>query len=248
MKITDFKIQKLETVTSTNDYLKALVKQGECKPIIVIADTQTKGRGTKNRSFVSDKGGLYLSILLPPCDTKFITPMTAVAVSDTVEQLSNKITQIKWVNDIYLSGKKLSGILCETVFSPKLDKPYVIVGVGLNLFKPKDDFNDEIKDIAIALFEKENTAIKQEFIDALIGNFICYFNGLSEKSFLEKYRTKNFILGKKVTVIMGDQKTDALAVLVDDDCRLVVKFPDGSKKAVNSGEVILKNYAKRLKF
>lgn len=241
MNINDFKIERLLTVTSTNDYLKALVKQGKCEPTIVIADAQTKGRGTKNRSFISEKGGIYLSILLPPCEMDLITPMTAVAVSDTVEQISGKTTQIKWVNDVYLSDKKLSGILCETVFSPESSKPYVIVGIGLNLFKPKDDFSDEIKDIAISLFETENIAIKESFINTLIKKFFYYFNCLSEKCFLEKYRTKNFILGKTVTVITGDEKTDALALLVDDNCRLIVKFPDGSEKALNSGEVILKN-------
>ncbi|MBQ4118856.1 MAG: biotin--[Clostridia bacterium] len=240
MNITDFKIERLLTVNSTNDYLKTLVKQGECEPIIVIADAQTKGRGTKNRSFISQKGGLYLSILLPPCETNLITPMTAVAVSDTVEQISGKTTQIKWVNDVYLRGKKLSGILCETVFSPKSNKPYLIVGIGLNLFKPNDDFSDEIKDIAISLFETEDIAIKERFINTLIKNFFKYFNCLSEKCFLEKYRAKNFILEKTVKVIIGNEKTDAIAVAIDDYCRLIVKFPDGSEKALNSGEVILK--------
>lgn len=240
MKITDFKFEKLETVGSTNDYIKELVKQGKCEPIIVISNAQTKGRGTKNRSFISEKGGLYLSILLPPCVTDFITPMTAVAVSDTVEQLTDKDPQIKWVNDVYLSGKKLAGILCETVFSRAGENPYVIVGIGINLFKPENDFSDEIKDIAISLFEFEDAFIKEKFIDTLIQNFLYYFNSLSEKSFFEKYRAKNFILGKTVTVIANNTNTDAVASSIDDDCRLIVKFPDGSQKALNSGDVILK--------
>lgn len=240
MKITDFKFKKLETVSSTNDYLKNLVKQGECTPTIVIADSQTKGRGTKNRSFISEKGGLYLSILLPPCDPQFITPMTAVAVSDTVEQICGKITQIKWVNDIYLSGKKLSGILCETVFSMNSDQPYIIVGIGINLFKPKGDFKEEIKDVVISVFDDENAEIKEKFIKILIEKFLYYFDRLEKKSFLEKYRNKNFILGKQVTVIANNNKTDATAFSIDDDCRLVVRFIDGSEKALNSGDVILK--------
>ncbi len=238
MNINDFKFIKLETVSSTNDYLKSLVKQGECEPSIVIAESQTKGRGTKNRNFISQKGGIYLSILLPACDPKFITPMTAVAVSETVEQISGKTTQIKWVNDIYLSQKKLSGILCETVFYN--DKPYTIVGIGVNLFKPESDFPNEVKDIAVSLFDTFNNEIKEKFITGLINNFLIFFNSLNEKSFLGKYRNKNFILGKTVTVVFNNIKTEALAVSIDVDCRLIVILPDGSQKALNSGEVILK--------
>ena len=240
MKITDFKFVRLETVTSTNDYLKNLVKQGNCEPKIVIAESQTKGRGTKSRSFISEKGGLYLSILLPPCDPRFITPMTAVAVSETVEKISGKATQIKWVNDIYLSGKKLSGILCETVFSNNNDKPYVIVGIGVNLFKPKSDLSFEIKDIAVSLFDSFDYEIKERFSNSLVNNFLEFFNSLSDKSFLEKYRDKNFVLGKSVTVILNNTETDAVAISIDDECRLVVKFSDGTEKALNSGEIILK--------
>ncbi len=240
MNITDFKIIKLDTVDSTNNYLKTIVKKGECSPTIVISDCQTAGKGTRNRTFISKKGGLYLSILLPPCDTRFITPMTAVAVSDSVEQMSGRTTEIKWVNDIYLNGKKLSGILCEAVFSENVEKPYVIVGIGVNLFLPKDNFSTEIKDIAISLYDTENDDIKEKFFNTLITNFLQYYDTLGNKTFLEKYRNKNFVLGKTVTVVFENKKTDAVAVSIDDECRLVVRFDDGSQKALNSGDVLLK--------
>ncbi len=240
MKIEDFEIIKLETVDSTNDYLKRLVKKGESKPKIVISDIQTNGKGTKNRSFVSEKGGIYLSILLPYFDASFITPMTAVAVSDTIDKFATEKTKIKWVNDIYLKNKKVCGILCESVYSDFCDKPFIIVGIGINLFKPEKDFAAKIKNIAISIFDYEDKAVKERFVSLLINNFLFYFNGLDKKTFLEKYRNNNLVIGKRVKVFYDNKEREGIAVEVDSECRLKVKFSESEEKLLSSGDVILK--------
>ncbi len=241
MKRQDFKIQRLNIVDSTNDYLKNLVKSGDCEPKIVIANMQTNGKGTKNRSFISKEGGIYLSILLKPFEANLITPMTAVAVSDTIEQISNKKTEIKWVNDVYLNSKKVCGILCESVFSDNSEKPFIIVGIGVNLFTPKGGFDSQISNISTSVFEKENSSIKEKFIDELLNNFFNYFNASNQKAFIKKYRDKNLLLGKKVTVIHNNINIDGVAVDIDDNCHLAVKFDDGSIKYFSSGDIFLKN-------
>lgn len=236
-------IIKLDTVTSTNDYLKQLAKDGALPNTVVIADAQTVGRGTKNRSFISEKGGVYMSILVKPelsgFDATLVTSATAVAVSDAIAQISGKEPQIKWVNDVYLDNKKVCGILCESVIIKGV-MSIIIVGIGVNLFRPKNDFTNEIKDIAISVFEEENSELKEKFINLLIEKFFDYFENLKEKTFLPKYRERNLVLGREVSVIAGTGTTSAKAISIDDCCRLLVEFPDKTKMTLSSGEVTIK--------
>ncbi|MBR6565138.1 MAG: biotin--[Clostridia bacterium] len=241
MKKEDIKIITLSSVTSTNDYLKNLAKDNETYNIVVIAEEQTNGKGTRGRSFISQKGGIYLSILLRTdlqgFDATAITPLTAVAVSDAIEQISGKKSQIKWVNDIYLDNKKVCGILCESVISSDGKTNYIIVGIGVNLFKPTANFDDSIKDIATYVFEEQNQNIREEFISLLLENFFKYYNALPKKSFFQKYRERNLVIGKKVFI---NSQTQATALDIDNDCRLIVELPDKTKKALSSGDVTVK--------
>lgn len=235
---------KLSNVSSTNDYLKELFRSGETGTVVAIAEEQTGGRGTRNRSFVSKKGGVYLSILVNAqnigVDHTLITPMTAVAVSDTIEKISNISTDIKWVNDIYISGKKVSGILCESLFLNDGDGPFIIVGIGVNLFKPVGGFGEEIENIATYIFEEYNDSIKKEFIELLINNFFTYFNEIANKSFLEKYKNKNLILGKNIIISSEEVNVESKAIAIDDNCHLIVEFPNKTQKTISSGDVFVK--------
>lgn len=244
MSTLNVKIIKLALVNSTNDYLKQLAHLGESAPLVVVADEQTGGKGTKNRSFISKKGGIYLSILIKPkaqgFDATLVTPMTAVAVLDTIEQFTDKSIGIKWVNDIYSDGKKCAGILCESVINENGQMPYIVVGIGVNLFAPYGGFSPEIKDIAINILEEYNAEIKERFVNALIDNFFKYYQNIENKTFLQKYRDKNLVLGKNVTVADSQGHRSALALAIDDNCRLLVEFEDKTKKYLSSGEVSLK--------
>ncbi len=242
MSTYNIEIIRLPVIDSTNNFLKSLAKDGVNTPVVVIADEQTGGRGTKNRSFISKKGGIYLSILIKSQEKGFnstlITPMTAVAVSDTIEQIANINTGIKWVNDIYIDNKKVAGILCESVILPEDENPHIIVGIGVNLFKPCGGFEKEIEDIAISVYDNPDEAIKEEFINLLLKNFFKYYENIGSKTFLEKYKLKNLVLGEKVTVIQGENRFPAKAIDIDDNCRLLVELSDKSHKWLNSGEVI----------
>ncbi len=239
----NIKIINLETVTSTNDYLKQLAKDGAEEKTVVIAKSQTAGKGTKNRSFISRNGGVYLSILIKPelsgFDATFVTSATAVAVSDAIDQISGRKTQIKWVNDVYLDNKKVSGILCESVVQ-KGEISFIIVGIGVNLVRPEGDFDSDIKDIATCVFEEENAQKREEFINTLIVNFFYYFENLKEKTFLPKYRERNLVLGKEIMVISPNCEKSARALEIDDNCRLLVEYPDKSREYLSSGEVSVK--------
>ncbi|MBR6533303.1 MAG: biotin--[Clostridia bacterium] len=239
----NFEIINLESVSSTNDYLKQLAKGGAKENTVVIANNQTNGKGTKGRSFVSQNGGVYLSVLVKPklqgFDATLITSATAVAVSDAINEISGKDAQIKWVNDVYLDNKKVSGILCESVIING-EIAFIIVGIGVNLFKPENDFPPEIKDIATYVLELENPEIKEKFIEILINNFFKYFEDLENKSFLQKYRDKNLVTGREITVISSTGERKGRALLIDDNCRLLVEYPDKTLEYLSSGEVSIK--------
>ncbi len=243
LKNNSANIVLLDSVSSTNDYLKDYAKMGAKEKTIVISCVQTKGKGTKNRTFISREGGVYLSILLRPqfngFDATLITPMTAVAVGDAINQISGKTPQIKWVNDLYLDGKKVCGILCEAGFDNN-GKPFVIVGIGVNLFKPKGDFDPEIVDIATSVFDQENMQIKEEFTAFLIDTFFSYYEKIGSKTFLEKYRNSNLVLGKEISFLIDEKWQIGKAVSIDDNCRLIVELPDKSIKVLSSGDVVVK--------
>ena len=168
-----------------------------------------------------------------------ITSATAVAVSDAINEISGKDAQIKWVNDVYLDNKKVSGILCESVIING-EIAFIIVGIGVNLFKPENDFPPEIKDIATYVLELENPEIKEKFIEILINNFFKYFEDLENKSFLQKYRDKNLVTGREITVISSTGERKGRALLIDDNCRLLVEYPDKTLEYLSSGEVSIK--------
>ena len=113
----------VDSVESTNTALKQMAADGADEGTVLIAKSQTKGRGRLGRSFVSDDGGLYLSLLLRPKSSAeaslLITVAAAVSVAVAIENICQKNCQIKWVNDIYLNGKKVSGILTEGAINPQ---------------------------------------------------------------------------------------------------------------------------------
>ena len=134
-----YDILYLDTVDSTNEYLKRNADKLN-KNTVVVARTQTNGKGRLGRHFQSDDGGLYMSVFLKPHlspeQSLFITPAAAVAVAKAVENVCKKQTEIKWVNDVYINSKKVSGILAES----KIDSngnalEYVVLGIGINLFQ-----------------------------------------------------------------------------------------------------------------
>lgn len=140
---------------STNTLLREKANNGFPEGTVVLANTQTKGRGRRGRSFYSPADtGLYLSVLLRPDgmipdQAVKITTMAAVAVCEAVEKISGKETWIKWVNDIYQEGRKISGILTEASISMENGSvEYVILGIGVNVYPPKGGFPEDIRETA----------------------------------------------------------------------------------------------------
>lgn len=241
MNNKNIKIEVLQTIDSTNNYLKQKALDGEGENYVVLALEQTAGKGTRGRSFSSVKGGVYLSILIKPDLENFnpalITTATAVAVTDSILELFKLDTKIKWVNDVYLNNKKVCGILCESVLDSFNNPQFVIVGIGVNLFKPINDFPSEIKDIATYISEGYSVELFEKFTASVINNFYKYLNS---KNHLKLYCERSLILGKEILVSKNNETRTARALEIDNNCRLLVEFENGDKENLSSGDVTVR--------
>lgn len=238
-------IQVLDTVTSTNDLAK--LKTLSHRPIAIIANRQTSGRGRLGRAFESPGGtGLYITIALKPTfdldKALYVTMASAVATCRAIEKVCSVHTRIKWVNDVFYKQKKVCGILTEaqTNFETgKIDS--LIIGTGINCFP--GSFPDEIKHIVGCLSESTKSFSRSSLAAEMINETINILDDIQEKKFFTEYRTRCFILGKEIKIHpnYNDNGILASAIDIDDDGGLVVKYLQGPKngeiETLHTGEI-----------
>lgn len=235
-----------EHVTSTNTVLKELAMEGAAEGSVLIALQQNGGRGRQDRSFVSPEGGLYLSMLLTPrCDPQqslSLTPCAAVAVHRAIDKLCGIQADIKWPNDLLIRGKKVCGILCESLFFQGQQK--LVVGVGLNVSTPPEAFGAELSHTAGSMLSLTGAAPSiEEAAEVLILELDrMYDNWQSDyRCCLDEYRAHCISCERPVLLIRGDEKKEAYALGIDEDYALVVRYEDGSEETIKTGEVSLRN-------
>lgn len=238
------RVTVVNSASSTNTELWKKAMDGAENGTVLIARSQTMGKGRMGRSFSSEEGGLYMSLLLRPDlkpeDTALITPLAALAVAKAIESNLGKDAKIKWVNDVYCDGKKVCGILTEANINPAILKTeFVIVGIGLNVYEPVGGFPDELRDIAAALLKRHDA--HDGLMDTLAADIVKGITALAEtplnKDVLSEYQRRCFIIGKEIDVYRGNESYGALAVGVDDRYALIVETEDGARHTLNSGEV-----------
>lgn len=164
------KVIYFSSLSSTNDVARELALQGEAEGTVIVADEQTKGRGTKGRSWFSAASlGLYASIILRPKRSQLsLLPLAmGLACRQTLEEIYFLKVALKWPNDLIIHKKKVGGLLLESSFSG--DKPvYAILGLGLNLNHEAKDFPEELRDVAISLRQACGRKINRgEILDQL---------------------------------------------------------------------------------
>lgn len=235
-----YDMEHIKSVTSTNDIVKELAKDGKDEGYVLIADSQTQGKGRLSRSFYSpDNSGIYMSILLRPKlqakDFPLITTCCAVAVAKAIEKVFRIDTKIKWVNDIYISGKKVSGILVESGISN--DSSFAVVGIGVNVSVPKDNFPDEIKDKAGAILNYRDDELKNKLTASILNEFYSIYSHIDDKSFYNDYKNRSFILGKRISFEKNAVTHNVTAIDIDENFGLVVKDENGKVFTLNTGEV-----------
>ena len=213
------KVIEAESIDSTSTRLKELAEDGAPEGIVLLADEQTAGRGTGQRGFFSPAGeGLYLSVLLrpkaPAAELLTLTGRCAVAVREGIETACGAPCRIKWLNDVYLNGRKVCGILAE--LSPRLD--WVVIGVGINLSQSAATFEaNGLGEIATSLAAEGYPVCREKLLAAVLeelGKMYAIFPA-GRAEYLARYRANCLTPGRPVG--------QGTAVEIDDDFALVVE-------------------------
>ncbi len=240
LRIFDY-INVLEVTTSTNDYLKEL-DSGNYKAI-VFAKEQTKARGRRGRTWISDFGGcLMFSFKLTPklslSNISFLTQLCAVSLHKTMLELigDNVDLKIKWPNDLMLNSKKICGVLCESEIATDVE-PSVIIGIGLNVFGEIDD--ERISDIASTIESELSIKIDvAKFMYSFIEDFFNRLTTLENTGKINQadidYINQNFY--NKGKFITGTAFTGKL-LEVDSEGALLLEKEDGSVHRHMFGDV-----------
>ena len=209
-----YRMIHLSETDSTNEYAKRLARDGAEDRTVIIADSQSAGKGRLGRSFDSRKGkGVFMSILIRPHITleqvSRLTLVAAVAVYEAIEKFCGLKTGIKWPNDIVVDGKKLCGILTE-MSADSTGVKYVVVGIGVNVLN--ESFSEELSDLATSIYMCTGKKCSiEELIDVILECF-------------EKYYVKYLSVGT-LTVIRDIYDAN----LIHTNCTI---------KAINCNEVI----------
>ncbi len=232
--------QQLE---STNTLAAKMAKEGALEGTLVLAEQQKKGRGRMGRDFVCPSGGLWFSIILRPeiramLATR-ITYIFAVAVAETINQLTEIKAEIKWPNDILIDNKKVCGILTE--ISAEIDLVnYLIVGVGINLNFSSEIFSGELENRATTLLTELGSKVNRaEFLQKLLKNIEeLYFKLDDFENVLSRWKELNCTLGKVVTIKDNQRELTGKAIDINQDGALILEV-DNEKRKVYSGDLAI---------
>ena len=257
----------LEETGSTNTVLLSSAMEHAPTGTVAVADMQTAGRGRMGRAFYSPKGhSVYLSYLirpqtisessrnenLPAIDSSpslyspaawtSLTSCAAVAVANAIETVSSLRPRIKWVNDLYIEEKKITGILTQMDIEPEsAHVRRIVIGIGVNANGKNDDFPPELQGIAGTLESACGHPVSRSLLAAemiIELDRMAFSWPACRDDFLKTYRRDCFVIGKNITVITPlNPGRAARALDITDDFALRVQYEDGSCEDLNGGEI-----------
>ncbi len=239
----EVEIQVFQEISSTSQVMKQKALESRLPHgSFVAANSQIEGRGRKGRSFYSPKGsGLYLSVLLYPGKTVQesleMTAAAAVAVCKAVRESCGVSLDIKWVNDLYLQGKKVCGILTEAVTDFETgDIEFAVVGIGLNLYEPEEGFPAELRQKAGTILQKGQQVDRNRLAACIVN---CLLKEVEKKGIPGEYIAWNIIPGRKIKLHSDFKSRIVLAERISEDGRLVIRNEQGQEEILSATDVSL---------
>lgn len=227
-----------DETSSTNDRARAYASEGRVEPAVFIARQQSAGRGRMGHSFLSPTGGLYMSLLSRPTAKASLavrlTIFAATVAARVLEELTGEPVRIKWVNDLYMRGKKVGGILTEGSCQADGSLAFAIVGIGINLAHV--DFPEELCDIATTVEDAAGVRLCADEVADRIATAFFATDPFAEE-IIDDYRRRCFVVGQRVSVLRADTSYEALAIGITDSGSLIVRLPSGQTEELSSGDV-----------
>jgi len=237
------KIHWIKSCSSTNDLTKELAISGEEEGTVVVSEEQTRGRGTKGRSWYSPrKKGLYLSLLLYPSQPQIslLPLMAGLAANDAIFESAGIRVGLKWPNDLIWEKKKLGGILCESGFLGN-QASYVIVGIGINLDQRREDFPEEIRSLATSLkLITKRDIDRKEFLQELckaLNRWYRLFQERRNEEIVRSFQDYSILpLGERIELLTETEEVLGTYAGIDSKGGLILER-EGKRMTFFSGEV-----------
>lgn len=244
-KLVGQSVISFEDIPSTNNEAKKVAAEGADEGTIVVSEQQSTGKGRLERSFFCPQGGLWFSVILRPQflpqDAPKCTLLAAVAVAKAMRELGLD-AGIKWPNDIYCQGRKLTGILTE--MSAEMDKiNYLVIGIGINANIQQEAFPEDIQDKAGSMSAVLGYDIDRlAFLQSILLHIEKLYIEVLKHGFagmLDEWRKYSITLGQDINVIGVQEKFSGHAVDIDADGALLVKTADGIRRVL-AGDVSIR--------
>lgn len=220
---------------------QAGVKEG----LVVVADKQTTGKGRRQHTWHSNhSGGVWFSFVIRPklIPTKApqLTLLTAIAVVRAIETVTKLKPAIKWPNDILIGDKKIAGILTE-MQAEHDEIHYVVIGIGLNVNQPSNEFNHDIKSIATSLLiETGHTYHKQAIIQAILTHFEMIYHDYLINGFgpiKQQWLPYAYRLGDMIRYTINGEDNHGIFLGIDNDGSLIIEDEQQQKQNLYSAEI-----------
>ncbi len=241
-RFTGKNIYYFDNLVSTMDIAMQFGIKSASEGTLVLAESQSKGRGRLGREWVSPKyKGIYLSLILRPKilpnQAPVLTLLAAVSICEAIKTIADLDVKIKWPNDILMHNKKLGGILTE--LNAEMDQVrFVVIGIGLNVNNDKKTLPDG----AISLKEEKGETINrigllQEILRKIENNYLI-FQDKGPGAIINKWRSYNITLGRRVKVVSQKHHIEAEAIDIDTEGALIIRNDSGLMQKVTAGDVI----------
>lgn len=249
-KLIGHKLYYFPEIGSTNDEAYSLGVAGAPEGTVVVADSQTKGKGRMARVWHSPAGSnIYTSLILrpnlKPADAPQISLVAGVAVAELLEQYCSGRVELKWPNDVLVAGKKICGILAQMKTAGE-DVDFVVVGIGINVNIRPDQFPMEIHDIVMSLSSETGREInRNDLLIDLYENFTKWYKKLLQNGFAaikERWLDLAPMIGQDVQIMFQNEKIIGKALdLADDGSLIVLTTPGNEKLKISAGDATILN-------
>ncbi|HZA25475.1 MAG TPA: biotin--[acetyl-CoA-carboxylase] ligase [Dehalococcoidia bacterium] len=242
-RLVSKRILFFQTLDSTMDEAARQAEAGVAEGTVVVAETQSLSRGRMGRTWVSQPGNLYVSVLFYPALEKLphLSSLSAVAVVRAIRKTCRLAARLKWPNDVLVKGKKVAGVLVESAVDGESVR-YAIVGIGINVTMECEKV-DELSGYATSL---EAAAQREMSRERLLRDLLQEIDGLYLKlaegqTPLEEWKTLLDTLGQQVTVSFHGESHTGLAEDVDEVGNLLLRVDDGELITLTAGDVTLQH-------